>query len=232
MMGMPLEHKRVLVIGGSSGIGLAVAKIARSEGAAVIVASRHAPERATALPDTFRDMEIHSFDITADDAHQGLFDTVGTIDHLVVAVRPEVRSAPFPTIDITEAKRAFETKFWGQYRLLQVAHRHIRETGSMILTSGIAGEKIYPGASTMGLINSATESLCRALAVELSPLRINCVSPGFVEPKPESVREYAHRFPAKRLALPDEVASAYLWLMTNPYITGTVTILDGGARLI
>ena len=151
---------------------------------------------------------------------------------MVVAVRPAVQSAPFLATVMDEAKRAFETKFWGQYRLIQVACRHMQETGSISLTSGIAGEKVYPGASTMTLINSATESLCRALAVELSPLRINCVSPGFVEPKPESVQEYARQFPVKRLASMDEVASAYLWLMENPYITGNVTVVDGGARLI
>lgn len=84
----------------------------------------------------------------------------------------------------------------------------------------------------MAVINSATETLCRTLAVELAPLRINCISPGFVEPKPGSVQDYAREFPIRRLASLDEIASGYLWLMTNPYVTGTVTVLDGGARLI
>ena len=84
----------------------------------------------------------------------------------------------------------------------------------------------------MAIINSATETLCRALAVELAPLRVNAVSPGFVEPKPQKIKEYARRFPIGRLASMDEVVSAYMWLMTNQYITGAVTVIDGGARLI
>jgi NAD(P)-dependent dehydrogenase (short-subunit alcohol dehydrogenase family) len=229
---MTLEQTNVLVVGGSSGIGLAVAKLVQQKGARAIIASRTASERVAALPEPLKSIEAHSFDITAPKDPEKLLGTIGAIDHLVIAVRPEVSSAPFPAVDIDEAKRAFETKFWGQYRLIQVAHRYMKETGSITLTSGIAGEKIYRGASTMALINSATESLCRSLAVELSPLRINCISPGFVEPKAESVQEYARQFPIKRLALLDEIASAYLWLMDNPYITGNVTVVDGGARLI
>lgn len=232
IMDVTLEEVRVLVVGGSSGIGLAVAKLAQQKGAHVIVASRGATERVTTLSEPLNSLEAYAFDITSSADHGRLFDAIGTIDHLIVAVRPEVRSAPFQAIDIDEAKRAFETKFWGQYRLIQAAHRRMKETGSITLTSGIAGEKIYGGASTMALINSATESLCRTLAVELSPLRVNCVSPGFVEPKPSSVQEYARQFPMKRLAALEEIASAYLWFMENPYVTGNVTVVDGGARLI
>jgi len=227
-----LEQKRVLVVGGSSGIGLAVVRRVQQKGAKVIVASRGAPERMAALPEPLNAVETHSLDITAPKATDTLFDSIGTIDHLIIAVRPAVHSAPFVDIDIDEAKRAFETKFWGQYQFIQAAHRHIREMGSITLTSGIAGERIYSGASTMALINSATETLCRTLSVELSPLRVNCVSPGFVEPKPKTVQDYARQLPLKRLASLDEIASGYLWLMENPCVTGTITVLDGGARLI
>ena len=232
MTDFTLEHKRVLVVGGSSGIGLAVVRQVQEKGAGVIVASRDAPERMAVLPEPLNSLETYSLDITDPNAADRLFESIGVIDHIIIAVRPTVHSAPFVEIDIDEAKRAFETKFWGQYRFIQTAHRHIRETGSITLTSGIAGERIYGGASTMALINSATETLCRTLSVELSPLRVNCVSPGFVEPKPKTVQDYARQFPLKKLASLDEIASGYLWLMENPYVTGTVTVLDGGARLI
>jgi NAD(P)-dependent dehydrogenase (short-subunit alcohol dehydrogenase family) len=227
-----LKHRRVLVVGGSSGIGLAVAGLAREKGAQVIVASRGAPARVAALPEPLRSMEAHAFDITAPADCERLVDTVGAIDQLVVAVRPDARQAPFRSIDVEEAKQAFETKFWGQTRLIQAACRHMNETGAITLTSGIAGAKIYNGASTMAIINSATETLCRSLAVELAPLRVNCVSPGFVEPKPPALQEYARQFPLTRLASPKEIASAFIWLMENPYVTGNVTVVDGGAMLV
>jgi NAD(P)-dependent dehydrogenase (short-subunit alcohol dehydrogenase family) len=229
---MTLENKKVLVIGGSSGIGLAVAKLAQQQGAHAIVASRAAAERVPTLPPPLNSLQAYSFDITSSVDYGGLLDTVDKIDHLIIAVRPEFQSVPFQSIDIDDAKQAFETKFWGQYRLIQAMHQRINHAGSITLTSGIAGERVYAGASTMALINSATESLCRTLSVELSPLRVNCVSPGFVEPKPASVQEYAHKFPLKRLATLNEIASAYLWLMENTYVTGNVTVVDGGARLI
>lgn len=150
----------------------------------------------------------------------------------MITIRPQVHSAPFLSLDAGEARRAFDTKFWGQYHLIKAAHGHVRENGSITLTSGIAGEKVYKGASTTILINSATEALCRLLAVELAPLRVNVVSPGFVEPKPKPIRERAGQFPAGRLGASNEIASAYLGLMENSYVTGTVTVIDGGARLI
>jgi NAD(P)-dependent dehydrogenase (short-subunit alcohol dehydrogenase family) len=230
-----VKNERILIVGGSSGIGLAVAKLAMRHGAHVHIASRNcnATEGGARLSDLPEEsVEMHALDITSSKEHGRLLDAIGAIDHLIIAVRPETRSAPFQSIEVEAAKQAFETKFWGAYQFIQAAGNHIRETGSITLTSGIAGEKIYKGASTMALINSATETLCRVLAVELAPIRVNAVSPGFVEPKPEPVREYVSQCPVKRLASLDEIASAYLWLMQNRYVTGTVTVIDGGARLI
>ena len=114
----------------------------------------------------------------------------------------------------------------------EAGRENFRDTGSITLTSGIAGEEIYKGASVMSLINGATETLCRILAVELAPLRVNAVSPGFVEPKPGEIRKLSENFPARRLARPEEVVSAYLWLMGSSYVTGMVVKIDGGAVLL
>jgi NAD(P)-dependent dehydrogenase (short-subunit alcohol dehydrogenase family) len=172
-----------------------------------------------------------AFDI-ASDAPQRLWAAVGTVDHLVIAVRPPMVHAPLSDVPEDAARRAFDVKFWGQYRLARAASDHLPEDGSIVLTSGIAGERIYPGSSTMALINGATDTLCRVLAVELAPRRVNVVSPGFVAPKPAETERYAGTFPLGRLATPDEVAGAYLHLITSPYTTGTVTVVDGGARLL
>ena len=228
-----LNSKKILIVGGSSGIGFTVAKLVQKSGGRVIIASRKAKEQAASFSGPADDaIEMHRCDITVPEDHLRLFESVGMIDHLVIAVRPEIKSSPFRDMDVREAKSAFETKFWGPYQFIQTAADHIRESGSIILTSGIAGEKIYEGASVMSVMNCAVEALCRVLSVELAPLRVNAVSPGFVEPKSEAVEEMSKQFPAKRLASAEEVASAYLWLMGSQYTTGTVSVIDGGARHI
>lgn len=228
-----LNGYRILIIGGSSGIGLAVARHALKAGAHVIIASRHAQEKIGSLPEHPKEIvQTYAFDITLEKEHRKLFEKIGKIDHLVVTVRPDLKSSPFLALDVNQAKLAFDTKFWGQYQLIQAAYEFINVGGSITLTSGIAGEKVYKGASTMCAINSATETLCRVLAVELAPIRINVVSPGFVAPKPPEIQEYASHFPLKRLASVDEVAQAYIYLMSNTYVTGTSMIVDGGARLV
>lgn len=228
-----LAGKKVLIVGGGSGIGLAVAKLAQANGAEVVVASRGASALAEGLRQAIGAAVLtHDFDITVPDDHGRLFQAVGQIDHLVIAARPAVRPAPWLAVDVAEARRAFETKFWGPCGLIRAAHGFIGPAGSVILTSGVAGAKIYPGASTMALVNSATETLCRVLAVELAPLRVNAVSPGFVAPKPPELASMAQKLPLGRFATADEVAATYLALMTNPYVTGTVAVVDGGAMLV
>ena len=230
----PMLHgKKILIIGGGAGLGLAVARLALTEGARVVVASRSAPEKAGALSEfKGQQLEAYPFDLTQADGHQGLLHRVGEIDHLVIAVRPKLSHVPFKDIDLVEARQGFEVKFWQPLAFIQAAQKQISPAGSITLTSGIAGEKIYPGSTVMAAVDSAVETLCRALAVELAPLRVNTVSPGFVDPKPGEVRDYARRFPLGRLADPMEVARAYLGLMANTYQTGCIVVVDGGARLI
>lgn len=84
----------------------------------------------------------------------------------------------------------------------------------------------------MAIINSASEALCRSLAVELAPLRINAVSPGFIAPKPENIEKFAMQFPAGIVVQAEDVAEAYLYLLCSSYVTGTTVIVDGGARLV
>ncbi|ADK85335.1 short-chain dehydrogenase/reductase SDR [Desulfarculus baarsii DSM 2075] len=227
-----LKGKKVLIIGGGSGIGLAVAKLAQANGAELVVASRGASAQTRRLSEAVgAAVRTHDFDITAPDDHGRLFQEIGEIDHLVIAVRPAVRPAPLLAMDLAEVRRVFETKFWGPCGLIRVAHGFIRKAGTITLTSGVAGAKIYPGASAMALVNSLTETLCRVLAVELAPVRVNAVSPGFVKPKPAEMAHMAEKLPLGRFADAGEVAAAFLALITNPYQTGTVAVVDGGALL-
>lgn len=229
-----MEDKKILILGGSSGIGFTVAKQASQRGAHIIIASRNATHKKDELQQELSEeyTEFYDVDVRSAQTIQELFEDIGEIDHLVITVKPEVGPEPFKSTDIEDVKAAFDTKFWGAYQLIQTACPHISEHGSIILTSGVAGEKIYEGSSTVGIISGATETLGRFLAVELAPIRVNIVSPGFVEPKPEPLEEMAQQFPAGRLASSEEIASEYLRLMENEYVTGTVSVVDGGATLM
>ena len=173
-----LTNKRILIAGGSSGIGLAVASMATKHGADVVIASRNAPDKADYLRGIIgKDVRLYSADVSDRESVRSLFIAVGNIDHLVVTVRPDMVSAPFMEVDLNMAKSAFDTKFWGQFTLVREAVNFIAKDGSITLTGGIAGEKIYRGSTVMAIINSATETLCRSLAVELAPPESKCHKP-------------------------------------------------------
>jgi len=232
-MNNSLQNKRILIVGGSSGIGLAVSKQAYKVGGQLIIASRNAAEKYNDLASAIGNgIETYSFDVTSESETATALKKIGDIDHLVITARPEITPAPFVETDLKQAKEAFETKFWGQYQLIQKAQGYISQNGSIVMTTGIAGEKIFKNFSTMAIINSATEAFCRSLAVELAPIRVNVVSPGFVAPKSPEVEKYAQQFPSGKIASPEEVADAYIYLMRNPYTTGISVVIDGGAMLI
>ena len=233
MQNHPLSGQRIVIAGGSSGIGLEVAKQVAAAGARVVIASRSAVQKHDALRETVGvDIETFACDITSASDTGAFLAQVGAIDHLVFAVRPDTPPGSFAETTPEQAQATFDCKFWGQYRMIHGTREQLNSNGSIVMTSGIAGDKIYPGASTMALINRATETLCQALAVELAPLRVNVVSPGFVAPKPAQVEQLAQRFPLGRVAAPQEVVQCYLTLLQNPYITGTTLVVDGGARLL
>lgn len=232
-MNNSLQNKRILIVGGSSGVGLAVAVQACKEGGNVIIASRTAAEKHDDLTAAVgHDIETYSFNVISEIETDMALKKIGNIDHLVITTRPEITPAAFAETDLMQAKEAFETKFWGQYQLIQKAQGQISQNGSIVMTTGIAGEKIFKNFSTMAVINSATETLCRSLAIELAPMRVNVVSPGFVAPKSSEVENYAQQFPSGRIASSEEVAEAYIYLMASSYSTGISVVIDGGAKLI
>ena len=230
----PFAGKRVMVAGGTSGIGLAVAQKASDYFDEVVLVSRNSQKRSHELKTLFKNENVKFIDADMNSRSDisDLFKKTGKIDHLVITFRPELTGATFFDIQDDQARKAFDLKFWAQYNLLKIAALNIHEGGSIVMTSGIAGQKIYKGSLIMSVINSAVETMCRVLAVEIAPLRINTVSPGFVEPKSEEVQKIAEAFPLKRIALSDEIVQAYMYLMENRYVTGTVLSVDGGALLV
>jgi len=232
---MQLDERRILVVGGAEGIGLAASALFVAEGAQVIVASRSRIKLDTAVATLGGRATPECVDIDDECSISSLFARVGHFDHLVVTARRRVPPTCFRETPCDCAMQAFDTKFWGQFRLAQHACEFLRDGGSITLSSGTAGARAYPGHSVNAAINGATEALARTLAVELAPIRVNVVSPCFADDGTNSPQRLSGaltllgRIPSGRLATCAEIARAYLFLVLNDAVSGTVLVVDGGA---
>ena len=170
---------------------------------------------------------------------QRLFKDAGPVDHVVLTAADATGAYQrIRSLDLATARNLIDTKLTGA---LLVA-KHADVTGSVIFTSGIAAYRPAAGGSVVAAVNGALESLAYALALELAPVRVNVVSPGWTdtpiwdtiagEAKPARLDAMAARLPAGRVGTPGDVAQAVLGLIGNPFITGTVVHVDGGQRLV
>jgi NAD(P)-dependent dehydrogenase (short-subunit alcohol dehydrogenase family) len=239
---MNLDGARVLVLGGTSGIGLATAASAAQLGAKVVVASGRAEsvERALATLPAGTSGEVA--DLTDPDAARTLVARVGAIDHLVFTAGDALTLSPVADMEIDAARSAFDLRFFGALAAVGAAAAQLRPGGSVVLTTGIAAFRPGPGWSVAASICGAVISLTRALAVELAPVRVNAVSPGYIRSPLWNGMDDATRsafyaqvgtaVPLGRVGEVDEAAQAYLHLMTSTYATGTVITVDGGSLLV
>ncbi|MGW5655692.1 SDR family oxidoreductase [Streptomyces humi] len=239
---MDLQGQRVVVIGGTSGIGLAVAEGAAREGARVVVASRRQENVDAALKVLPDGSEGGVLDAGDEEAVRGFFAGVGAFDHLVYTAGDSLLLESVAATGLAAARSLLDTRLWGAYTAVKHGVGSIRPGGSVVLTTGTAGRRPLPGSSVVSALCGAMESLTRALAVELAPLRVNVVSPGIVRTElwrelPEADREGLFRasagsLPVGRVGEPADVAEAYLYLMRGGYSTGSVVVVDGGGTLV
>jgi NAD(P)-dependent dehydrogenase (short-subunit alcohol dehydrogenase family) len=234
MAGFPsfqmLSGARLLVIGGSSGIGLATARRAGAEGARITIASRNADRMDAARAQIGTGCETHVLDMTDAGAVDRFFDAHPPFDHVVVTAAAlasgRVRDLPPAT-----ARATFESKFWGPYTVARAAR--IVDDGSLTLVSGAAARRPRAARAPVAAACAAIEALTRVLAAEFAPVRVNCVAPGLVDtpmlraaippggPPPSQ--------PVARWGAADEIAFQILACACNPYMTGAVIDVDGGA---
>jgi NAD(P)-dependent dehydrogenase (short-subunit alcohol dehydrogenase family) len=237
-----LEGKRVVVVGGSSGIGFGVAKAAAQEGAKVVIASSRKGKIDEALAMLPKGSEGHVLDTSDANAIEAYFGKLGAFDHLAYTAGEGLQVASIAKMDAEAAKKRFDIRFWGAYFSAKYGAPNIRAGGSIVFTSGTAGRRPPPGWSLSASSCSAIEGLTRGLAVDLAPIRVNLVCPGAVvtplwDSLPEPMRKgfqeaAAARLPVKHVADADEVASAYTYLMKQTFSTGEVIVVDGGGVLI
>jgi NAD(P)-dependent dehydrogenase (short-subunit alcohol dehydrogenase family) len=233
---MMLKGKKVVVVGGSSGIGFSTAELAKSEGADVIIASRN-PERLKAAAEKL-DVAAITGDVTSDDSVEKLFRECGPVDHVVVTAA-QLRTGPFKTVALEDVRYTMEGKFWGAWRVARAAE--VRPGGSLTLVSGFLSIRSRPNSAIVSAANGALESLARALALELAPIRVNAVSPGIIDTPiraamPEAARidmlaKTAAALPVGRVGVGEDIARQILAFMANGFATGSIVYIDGGALI-
>jgi NAD(P)-dependent dehydrogenase (short-subunit alcohol dehydrogenase family) len=231
---MTLAGKKVVVVGGSSGIGLSTAELAKREGADVMIASRSAA-KLDPIAERLNAIAIPT-DVTSDDSVASLFKAAGPVDHVVVTAA-QLRTGPFKTVPMEDVRFTLESKVWGAWRVARAAQ--FRPGGSLTLVSGFLSIRPRPNSAIVAVANGALESLARALALELAPVRVNCVSPGIIDTPiraamPEDARKEmlaktAASLPVGRVGLGEDIAQQILAFIRNGFATGSIVYLDGGA---
>jgi NAD(P)-dependent dehydrogenase (short-subunit alcohol dehydrogenase family) len=236
---------RVMIVGGGSGMGLALCRALLADGADVTIVGRSQARLSGArdsLPAADR-LHLVVADISQEDQVARLFERCGPLDH-IVSTAADIQGAYqlLPALDMTAARKVVDSKFLGPLLLAKYGAPCLAPQGSITFTSGIAAYRPAPRGSVVAAINGALESLAYALAVELGPRRVNVVSPGWVDTpiwesiapgdaKAVALDAMAKRLPVGRVGRPDDIADAIRFLMRNTFVTGTVLHVDGGHRL-
>jgi len=202
----------------------------------------HEARVARALEALPQGSQGHVVDLTDEQQVSALFDKIGAFDHLVYTAGDWLLIGDFATLSLEDARRAFDVRYWGAVTAVKYATPFIRKGGSIVLTTGIASARPFKGWVVPASILGAMESLTRALAVELAPIRVNIVSPGVVKTAmwdelPEADREGLYRDVGAKLLVgrvgeADEVAETFLYLMRQDFSTGQVVTVDGGGVLV
>ncbi|PTP88294.1 dehydrogenase [Vibrio splendidus] len=218
------EKHTFVIIGGTSGIGKALAMQLRNENNTVHIASRHT-----------------GVDITDEKSICEYFESIGVFDHLIVTAGSSAPAGKVTDVATADAKTAFDTKFWGSLNVAKHAARYMTPNGSITFTTGMLSRKVVAGTYVKTAINSALESVTKILAKELSPIRVNAVSPGLTMTEAyknmdDSARANMYdnaknNLPAGKVGEPSEIAMGYLFAINNPYVTGSIIDIDGGALL-
>jgi NAD(P)-dependent dehydrogenase (short-subunit alcohol dehydrogenase family) len=234
------EHT-ALIVGGTSGIGLATARRLHNLGATVHVAGR-SKERLDAVTVTDPGITGHRADGSNRDEIAAVVEAIGRIDWLIIALSGNEGAGPVADLDLDMLRRAFDAKFWGHITTIRAALPRLAPTGSITLLGAVSARAGMPGTAGLAAINGAVEALVKPLATELAPIRVNGVSPGLVDTPwwsgmPDDARQAffaqaAQALPTRRIATADDVAEVVVLAATNANLTGTVIETDGGARLV
>jgi NAD(P)-dependent dehydrogenase (short-subunit alcohol dehydrogenase family) len=236
------ENKRVVIIGGSSGIGLAIAEKVTLQGAEVVIVSSKAERVQEAIQSIGGNVRGEAVDVSDEKAVEGFFTNIGAFDHLVFTAGDSLQLHELADTDLKQARRAFELRYWSALATVKYGSPQIRKGGSIVLTTGVAGQRPHSGWVIAASVCGTIEALTRALAMELAPIRVNAVSPGVVRTslwqnmssveREQLFESVGKRLPVGRVGEAHDIAQAYLYLMQAEFSTGQTVVVDGGTVLV
>jgi NAD(P)-dependent dehydrogenase (short-subunit alcohol dehydrogenase family) len=235
-----LDGKTVVVIGGASGVGFAIAEAARDAGARVVIGSSHTANVEAAVARLGGGATGSVVDVADEASVAGFFDALGPFDHLAFTAGDWGGNMYAPTrdMDLTAARDGLNVRFWGALAVAKHGCRSIAPDGSITLTGGLLAHRPMKGAPLVTAVAGAIEFLTLGLAMDLAPVRVNAVCLGIVMTErtrsmPETrLRAFTERLPLPRGGAPAEAAEAYLYLMRGGFTTGQVLRVDGGASAV
>ena len=234
-----LDDAKVVVIGGASGVGFAVAAAALQAGAEVVVGSSRTPRIEAAADKLGRGARGLTVDVTDEASVAAFFEAAGPFDHLVFTAGDWGHMfGPTRDFDVEASKARMEVRFWGAARAAKHAIRRIAKDGSISLTGGMLAHRPRPGAPLTTASAHTTEGLAMGLARDLAPVRVNAVCLGLITSEQiqqmgeATIKSFTASLPLPRAGTVEEAAEAYLYLMRATYVTGQVLRVDGGGSLV
>jgi len=236
------ENKRVVIVGGSSGIGLAVAEETASQGADVVIVSSSAERVQESIKSIGGEARGQAVDVSNEKAVESFFTNLGGFDHLVFTAGDSLQLNELAKTDLKQARHAFELRYWSALATVKYGSPQIRKGGSIVLTTGVAGRRPHSGWVVAASVCGTIEALTRALAIELAPIRVNAVCPGVVRTnlwqnmssaeREQLFESVGKRLPVGRVGEAHDIAQAYLFLMQEEFGTGQTVVVDGGTVLV
>lgn len=237
---MDIKNRKAIVLGGTSGIGLAATRQLEDAGATVVAGSRNAKNIEIASASTGPRVIYRQVDTLDRDALSNLFQDEAPFDILVNSATGGARaSGPFLQMDLDAFQLSFR-KLWGYTNSVRLGAEFLSNDGAIVLVSGFPARKSNPGSLAISTVGNAVEGFARALAPEIAPRRINIVCPGLIdtpmfpqegEQRKQFLANATARTLIPRAGTADEVASAILFAIENDYMTGSTIDVEGGALL-
>jgi NAD(P)-dependent dehydrogenase (short-subunit alcohol dehydrogenase family) len=236
-----LAGQTVVVIGGSAGIGLETARLARAEGAQLILAARNSEHLQHAVSELGAQRSA-AFDATDFSQLENFFnDLPAPIDHMLVT-GPGPYYATLADFDINRASRDVEAHLFLPMQVARLSAKKVRPGGTLLFMGGTGGRHTAPGMALIGALTAAMQALTKNLALELAPIRVNLIAAGFVDtPLSASLlgdqldarrEQLRTTLPIKRVVGPADIAALAVHLMANTAITGATVDIDGGQQLV